>query len=219
MNWRDQPLAVLDVETTGLRPGEDWTVEIAVVHVDGDSIGASRSWLVRPGAPIPPEASAIHGIDDALVADVPGLASVGPEVLSMLVGRVPVGYNAAAFDRPFLAADWLRADPYGAMPAQLHPRSRWMDVLIWIREKDRYVKGSGRHRLSVTCERWGVALPQAHRAEGDALACAALLLELARRGVIPSDLDEALGQQAALAAEQDRRHREWIASQPPKESP
>ncbi|MCC6649023.1 MAG: 3'-5' exonuclease [Polyangiaceae bacterium] len=209
--WLDQSLLVLDVETTGLDPRAHRIVEIALVAIERGNILPGIAWLTNPGSPIPPEATEIHGIGDDDVASADPFHALASTLAEAMSGAIPVAYNAP-FDRGFIGAEWLRADPYGLMPAALHPASRWLDPLVWIRERDRYVKGEGRHRLSVTCARRGVEHGDAHRAKGDALACARLLVKLGTEGKIPADLDEALSQQYALAKEQEARHRAWVES-------
>ena len=68
---RGCPVAVIDVETTGIDPREARIVEIAVVTVD--ALGESEPVVayhqrVRPDIPIPPDATKVHGISDADVA-------------------------------------------------------------------------------------------------------------------------------------------------------
>ena len=67
--------AVVDVETTGTSVEADEIVSIAVVRLDagGDEIDRFAS-LVRPAGPIPSEAIAVHGIDDAAVRGAPEFA-------------------------------------------------------------------------------------------------------------------------------------------------
>ena len=67
-------VAVLDTETTGLYPTSDRLVEIAIMLLE---VEAATGHLVRvldsyqelndPGRPIPAQATAIHGITDAMV--------------------------------------------------------------------------------------------------------------------------------------------------------
>jgi DNA polymerase-3 subunit epsilon len=67
----ERPLAVIDLESTGISPERDRIVEIAIlkVHSDGrEELGCKR---VNPGRPIPPEATAVRGTTDADVANAP----------------------------------------------------------------------------------------------------------------------------------------------------
>jgi len=84
-NWR-----VLDTETTGLNwPAE--TVNIAVIDWTGEEL---VNTLVRPVKPIPPGATAIHGITDQMVAGAPLWRDVRPQVIEALSGHDLVIYNA-----------------------------------------------------------------------------------------------------------------------------
>ncbi len=64
----DEKLVVFDLETTGIDIGESRVVEFgAAVYEDGR--WSRRRTRVNPGIPIPKEASEVHGIDDAAVAE------------------------------------------------------------------------------------------------------------------------------------------------------
>ena len=63
----DPNLVILDTETTGLYDPAR-IVDIAVTTAAGDVL---LDTLVDPGVPIPPEATAVHGITDADVAGKP----------------------------------------------------------------------------------------------------------------------------------------------------
>ena len=104
-----RPLAVFDLETTGTRIGHDRIVQAAVVRLNPD--GSRERWqtLVNPEMHIPAEATAVHGISDADVADAPTLAQVADEFLRHLAGCDLCGFNVLRFDLPFLAEDLFRA--------------------------------------------------------------------------------------------------------------
>lgn len=104
-----RPLAVFDLETTGVRVGVDRIVQIAIVRVMPDGTRETWQHLVNPGIPIPPEASAVHGITDADVADAPMLEELGEELLRRFQGCDLCGFNVLRFDLPFLSEDLFRA--------------------------------------------------------------------------------------------------------------
>lgn len=122
-------LAVLDFETTGIDPTQCRIVEAAVVSESGDTLFHS---LLNPGIPVPPEASAIHGYTDAMLATRPRFAEVAPALLASLDGRTLAGYNVIAYDLPLLNAELKRVGraPYEGptldaflMWSQLEPRT------------------------------------------------------------------------------------------------
>jgi DNA polymerase III subunit epsilon len=69
----ERPLAFFDLETTGVRIGRDRIVQIGIVRLLPGGGRERYQTLVRPGIPIPPEATEVHGITDADVADAPPL--------------------------------------------------------------------------------------------------------------------------------------------------
>lgn len=163
-------LAVLDTETTGFDPGQGHAlVEVAWVALDGGEIGETWSTLVNPGRSIPADATAVHGITDAMVRDAPGPAPVAAELESRCAGRVLVFHNAG-FDLPFLAA-LMRASGRGPLT---HPV---LDTLGLARG----LAGPGSNSLSALAGRLKLPQETAHRALGDALTTARLLLALAAR--------------------------------------
>jgi DNA polymerase-3 subunit epsilon len=99
-------IAVLDTETTGLYPSRDRLVEIAVMvlEVDGGSGRLVRrletyQGLHDPGMPIPPEATAIHGITDAMVK---GHRIDAARVARMLAEADLVVAHNSGFDKGFV---------------------------------------------------------------------------------------------------------------------
>lgn len=95
----------LDVETTGLDPVRDEIIELAMAPftygLDGRvyGVGEAFSALRQPQHPIPPEITAITGIDDAMVA---GCVIDPDEVARFIAPAALIIAHNAAFDRRFL---------------------------------------------------------------------------------------------------------------------
>ena len=106
---RDRPLAVFDLETTGTDVKNDRIVQLAIIRVEPDGQRATLDTLVNPQCPIPPGATAIHGITDADVRDQPTFAAVASRVEEFLDGADLAGYNSIRFDQPLLEAELKRA--------------------------------------------------------------------------------------------------------------
>ncbi|MBK6369704.1 MAG: 3'-5' exonuclease [Flavobacteriales bacterium] len=104
----NRPLAVFDLETTGVKIGRDRIVQIGIVRLMPDGSRESYQTLVNPEMLIPAEASNVHGIYDADVADAPVLADLAQEVLRQLDGCDLSGFNCMRFDVPFLAEELHR---------------------------------------------------------------------------------------------------------------
>ena len=96
---------VVDTETTGTDPERDEIIEIAMLRFrygdDGRIVGAGEAWqgLRQPSLPIPPEATAVNGITDAMVA---GQTIDPDEVAAFIASADLIVAHNAAFDRPFL---------------------------------------------------------------------------------------------------------------------
>lgn len=105
-----RPLAVLDAETTGPSPAAARVVEFAALKLwpDGRRPQMFRA-RVNPGRPIPPAATAVHGITDADVRHKPPFAAVARPLAEFLRGCDLAGFNLARYDLPILAGEFTRA--------------------------------------------------------------------------------------------------------------
>lgn len=163
-------LLVVDTETTGMSPAAgDRLVEVARVAIADGAIGETWSSLVAPGRPIPPDASRVHGITDAMVAGAPAPAEVG-RLLREACADQPLVFHNAPFDLPFLIALFREAD----VPPLLNPI---VDTLGLARG----LFGTGSNRLGDLAKRLELPAETAHRALGDARTTARLFLALAAR--------------------------------------
>ncbi len=100
-----------DLETTGTDPDTDRIVEMAVL--DPTTEPGELTLLFDPGVPIPPGASAVHGIHDEDVRGEPRFSERAAEIQAMFRGRRLCGYNSRSFDTPFLDAALRRAGQPG----------------------------------------------------------------------------------------------------------
>ena len=95
--------AVVDVETTGFSPRDDRVVEMACVVLENRTITQSWSTLVNPARPIPYYATRVHGITDDDVANAPAFEIAQRQLRRLCVGATVVAHNAS-FDLGFLPA-------------------------------------------------------------------------------------------------------------------
>lgn len=105
----ERPLAIFDLETTGLNITSDRIVEIAIIKVYPDGKEEKYSQRVNPQIPIPAEISAIHGIFDADVANEPTFDQIADVVTAFIGDADLAGYNSNKFDIPVLAEELMRA--------------------------------------------------------------------------------------------------------------
>ncbi|HKJ02156.1 MAG TPA: 3'-5' exonuclease [Longimicrobiales bacterium] len=166
--------AVVDVETTGggLEFGHRVT-DLAIVEVRGGAIVDEFQTLVNPGRRIPPGITALTGITNQMVARAPYFDEVAEEVLRRLEGRVFVAHNVG-FDWGFVSGELVRT--LGEAPQAVR--------MCTVRMVRRLVPGLRHRNLDVVSRHFGVTIQGRHRAYGDALATARVLLRL---------LDEARG--------------------------
>ena len=66
-----RPICFFDLETTGVNIAKDRIVEISILKAFPDGSEQENTWLVNPGMPIPPEATAVHGITNEKVSNAP----------------------------------------------------------------------------------------------------------------------------------------------------
>lgn len=162
------PLAVLDVETTGLAPrAGDRIVEIAVLAASGAREVLRFSSLVDPERPGDPRATAVHGITDAMLRGQPRFADIAPRILALLEGRILLGHNVR-FDLGFLRAECERAG------ITLPPLVA-LDTLAFARARCSYP----RNGLGALARELGIVQTDAHRAQGDVITTWRVFLALA----------------------------------------
>ncbi len=104
-----RPIVFFDLETTGVDASKDRIVEISMIKVMPDGTEDTRTRRINPGMPIPAEATAVHGITDADVADEPKFAQVAKSLEEFIRGCDFGGFNSNRFDLPLLVEEFMRA--------------------------------------------------------------------------------------------------------------
>jgi DNA polymerase III epsilon subunit-like protein/uncharacterized membrane protein YebE (DUF533 family) len=102
------PIAVIDVETTGLFPfRHDRVIEVAAVIVRSDGcIEREFVSLVNPIRDIGP--SSIHGLTSEDILHAPQFAEIASLLLNVLNGTVAIAGHNVRFDRQFLESEFSR---------------------------------------------------------------------------------------------------------------
>jgi len=162
---------VVDLETTGGRPGPGTIIEIGAYRMAGLRMTESFATLVRPRAPISPFVTRLTSITNEMVAEAPPIERVLGEFRDFLGDAVMVAHNAA-FDFAFLDFEFRRLFGIGLK----NP------VLCTLRLARRFAPSLRRRRLDALAEHYGLSTAGRHRGLGDARMAAELLaifLELA----------------------------------------
>ncbi len=148
--------AVVDVETSGFRPGVARILSLAVLGLDREGhVEQSFVSLLNPG--VDPGPTHVHGLTAAMLEDQPQFADVVGDVVEVLRGRTLVAHNVA-FDHAFLAAEAELAD------AELPVDS----VMCTVELARRLELGLDNLRLETLAAHWGVAQERPHDAFDDA---------------------------------------------------
>jgi len=227
----DRPLAVLDLESTGVDPAVDRIVEVAVLKLVPKGEHELYHRRIHPGVTIPASASRIHGISDHDVRHAPRFAAVAAELSWILAGADLAGFGITGFDLPLLVAEFGRV----GVPFRVAGR-RVIDALAL------YRRFHPRTLASAVREYLGREHEDAHSAVDDVLATADVLNEQVWRHGLPASPDELhdflvdvdvgrrfrkddaghvvfgfgkySGRLVSEVAARDRRYLEWMLSQP-----
>ena len=103
-----KPLAVIDLECTGMNLSTDRIVEIAIVKIMPDGKKMVKRKLINPEIPIPSSVTEIHGITDEMVKDAPTFRQAANEIRQFIDTSDLAGYNSNRFDIPMLVEEFLR---------------------------------------------------------------------------------------------------------------
>ncbi|MGC8481502.1 MAG: exonuclease domain-containing protein [Acidimicrobiales bacterium] len=165
-----------DLETTGIDVRSDLPVSFGIERVSGGVRLAQRYELVDPGIPIPPGASAVHGISDEVVrAHGRGLSESLEVIVAELMSAsekswIIVGMNLS-YDLSLV--DYAARRVLGKGLVERGFDAPVLDVLVLDRE---YVpRRFGKRTLDRLCEHYGVAPERLHNALSDARASFAIL--------------------------------------------
>jgi len=158
------PVVALDLETTGGSPVSSRIVELAAVRYERGEETACLDELIDPLIPIPPEATAIHGITDGMVRGRLRLEEILPDLWRLAEGAVLLAHHAP-FDAGFLAYELSK----GKNPPPANP------ILDSCRFSRRVFPGLASYSLASLCGRFAIHRERQHRASDDARACARVL--------------------------------------------
>lgn len=156
-----------DLETTGIQPKTDSIVEVGAVRFRNAVLVDTFCTLINPGRPIPPEASAVNGITDDMVANKPGIETVLPR-LADFCGDLPLVAHNAPFDFKFLLA---AVEKHRARA----PKGAVLDTCALSRI---IFPGMLNYKLGTLVRYFGFPSGTFHRAEEDSVYCGQLFVRI-----------------------------------------
>lgn len=104
-----RPVVFFDLETTGTNILDDRIVELSAVKLMPDGSRDAHTIRVNPQMHIPAEATAVHHITDADVADKPVFAAYARSIAEFFNDCDIAGFNSNRFDVPLLDQEFQRA--------------------------------------------------------------------------------------------------------------
>ena len=154
-----RPLAVFDIESTGLNVAKDRIIELSILKIDTNNERVSKTWVLNPDYPISAESSSIHGFYIEDVKDKPTFKQVAKDISRFLANCDLAGYNSLKFDIPMLVEEFLRVD----VDFEVSNR-KLVDVQnIFMKMEQRTLKAAVKFFLNKELE-------NAHSAEADVMA-------------------------------------------------
>lgn len=160
---------VVDVETSGFRPGQARVLSIAALALDADGqVEQSVVSLLNPG--VDPGPTHVHGLTAEMLEDQPTFADIAADVAELMHGRTLVAHNAG-FDYSFLIAEAELART--ALPVD--------SVMCTVELARRLDLGLDNLRLETLARHWDIPQTKAHDAFDDALVLSRLLTPALRR--------------------------------------
>jgi DNA polymerase-3 subunit epsilon len=157
------PYAILDLETTGFKPGPAKITEVAIIFYE-DGKEERFETFVNPECHIPDDITNITHITDEMVKDSPTIDELAPSLYEMLKDRIFVSHNV-----PF---DWSFFEYFFKTCLGYDYKSPSLCTLNLSRKLLRLPS----NKLENAAKHFGYNLIDAHRAMNDTEAVKALLL-------------------------------------------
>ena len=163
----DQVFAVVDLETTGTRRGQDRIIQFGCAIIKNRQIIKTYSFLINPEADIPQAVQNLTGIKPTDVINQPVFKKYAAQIEDILQDTVFVAHNIN-FDLPFLNAE-LAANSF----PKLHNRA--IDTVELSKIAFPTLPS---YRLSDLTHSLNLKHTNPHQADSDAYATASLLLKI-----------------------------------------
>jgi DNA polymerase III subunit alpha, Gram-positive type len=162
---------VLDVEAVVTPPLPPRIIELGAYRVRAGRIFDDFQTLINPELPVPPFITSLTGITDEVLSNAPRFAEVANRWLQFAGDAVIAAHNTT-FDVPLVNRE----------VARVFPGHRMRNVeLCTVKLARRLIPELEGHNLDSLAAHFSIPISQRHRAAGDALATAHILIQLLAR--------------------------------------
>lgn len=155
--------AVIDIETSGGKFGEERIIEVAVFRYEDGEITDQFISLVNPEGPIQPYVQRLTGITPKMVRRAPKFHEIAKRLVEVTQDAVFVAHNVN-FDYRVVQEEFSRLG--------YDYQRRTLDTIT---HAQRLIPGLKAYGLETLCEALGIMNTSRHRADGDARATVKLL--------------------------------------------
>ncbi len=159
----EQVYVVVDVETTGGRPGNHRLTEIGAVKMQGGEVIDEWQSLLNPQRAIPPNITRLTGITNAMVAGAPLFHEIADSFAEFMEDAIFAAHNVN-FDYGFISMEYKRLERRFR-----HPK------ICTVASMRKLYPGHRSYSLKNLCRDYEIDLTTHHRALCDARAAAELL--------------------------------------------
>ncbi len=178
----DRPIAIVDLETTGLDVQSCRIVELTIFKVQPDGTVDQKTRRINPEVPIPSDSRRVHGISDEDVANEPPFRQLARGLVCYLEDADFAGFGVERFDIPVLMAEFNRVGVDFSLDGR-----RVIDALLIFH---RFEPGN----LTAAYRRYfGKEIEGAHTSAADAESAAAVLNAQIKAHELPADLERLEG--------------------------
>ncbi len=163
------PLAIIDVETTGLNPRIERVIEIGILRVENGKVVKTLNTLINPVTYLPPFITEMTGIRNEELERAPTFFDRYKEIFALLDGALFVAHNAN-FDYSFMCQEFNRVG-----------LNFEANTLCTVQLSRKVFPQHRTHNLGAIIERYGFSYKRRHRAYDDAAVLHKFLRMLGRK--------------------------------------
>ena len=177
MSFRKQPIAIVDIETTGSRTQNGRMIEVGVLRIEDGKLVSSFETLINPEQPIPYSITVLTGITDKDVEKSPTFKAISNQLQDILDGCLFIAHNAS-FDYGFVKYEFKR------MGIDFNAQT-----LCSVKLSRKLFPEHAQHNLGILIERYKLVAQARHRALDDAKVVWEFL-QIIEQDVLPEKINE-----------------------------